>query len=235
MATLNGTVVLVTGGSQGIGQAIAAALAEAGATVAAGSRRAPVAAPETPCPAGRVTPIALDVRDEASVRHAFGWLEGAAGQVDVLVNNAGLGLFKPLVDTTLAEWNDVLTTNLTGAFLCAREAFTRMAARGGGRIVNIGSVVDHHMLPMNGAYGASKMGLRALTEALNLEGAATGIRATLLSVGAVTTKIWDAHPQLSGAEGLTPADVARVVVDLVAQPAHVRMDEIRLMPPKGIL
>jgi NAD(P)-dependent dehydrogenase (short-subunit alcohol dehydrogenase family) len=131
--------------------------------------------------------MTLDVRDEASVTHCFQALYKQYGRLDVLINNAGIGVFRPFEDISLAEWDDVLRTNLTGAFLCCRAAFPLLRNTGGGRIINIGSVADRVPLAGNAAYGASKFGLRGLSQILSEEGKDDRIRVTHLSLGAVYT------------------------------------------------
>lgn len=233
MGELRGKTVLITGGARGIGQAIARLLAEHGAAVIATSRGAAVEAlkPEF----GKTVLTGLDVTSERSVADLFKRVDHACPRLDVLVNNAGIGIFKPLAETSLEEWNQTLNTNVTGVFLCSREAFLRMKRSGGGRILNIGSVADHHALAGNGAYGASKHGVRALTEILNEEGKAHAIRASLISPGAVRTEIWQGREGFDPSEMLAPQDVAESVLDIVRRPLHVRIDEVRIVPPKGIL
>ncbi|WP_426732664.1 SDR family oxidoreductase [Myxococcus faecalis] len=176
----------------------------------------------------------VDVTDEASVRSLFD-KASANGPLHLLVNCSGFGAFTPIEETSLADWRRSLDVNLTGAFLCAREAFKRMKAHGGGRIVHIGSVSDHLTLPMNGAYAASKHGLRGLTGVLNAEGKDHAIRATLLSLGAVYTAFWKTRPEFSPADMLSVDDVAESIWEIARKPLHIRVDELRLVPSKGVL
>ncbi|MCY0997488.1 SDR family NAD(P)-dependent oxidoreductase [Myxococcus sp. MISCRS1] len=176
----------------------------------------------------------VDVTDEASVRSLFD-KASANGSLHLLVNCSGFGAFTPIEETSLADWRKSLDVNLTGAFLCAREAFKRMKAHGGGRIVHIGSVSDHLTLPMNGAYAASKHGLRGLTGVLNAEGKDHAIRATLLSLGAVYTAFWKTRPEFSPADMLSVDDVAESIWEIARKPLHIRVDELRLVPSKGVL
>lgn len=224
-------VILVTGGTRGIGRAIAAEAASAGACVVVTSRR-PAGKP-TPGPG--VTCIELDVTSEDSVRDAFAGVLKRHGRLDGLVNNAGVGVFKPIGELTLAEWERIVATDLTGAFLCCREAFRAMEPAGGGRIVNIGSVADYVPLPGNAAYGSAKAGLRALSAILNEEGKAKGIRVTHVSLGAVHTDIWEERPGFSAADMLPLEEVGRQIAQLLRLPLAVRIDEIKLLPPKGVL
>ncbi|MFP2932167.1 SDR family oxidoreductase [Pyxidicoccus sp. 3LG] len=176
----------------------------------------------------------VDVTDEASVKSLFDRAD-ASGPLSLLVNCSGFGSFTPIEETSLQDWRKTLDVNLTGTFLCAREAFKRMKAHGGGRIIHIGSVSDHLTLPMNGSYAASKHGVRGLTGVLNEEGKAHAIRATLLSLGAVYTAFWKSRPEFSPADMLSVDDVAECIWEIARKPLHIRVDELRLVPPKGVL
>jgi NAD(P)-dependent dehydrogenase (short-subunit alcohol dehydrogenase family) len=230
---LEGKVAVVTGGGRGLGAATAAALAADGAVVVSGQRDAQ-AFPDH-APAGQVTPAPLDVRSEESVDALFTWVASAAGGLDLLVANAGVGVWKPLVDLAIDEWRAVLGTNLTGAFLCVRAAFRLMIPRGGGRMILVGSVADRVALPANGAYGASKYGLRGLSGVINEEGKPARVSSTLLSLGATRTGIWGERPAFDLEDMLDPAEVAQVVADLCARPLELRIDEVQVMPRKGVL
>ncbi|WP_225412655.1 SDR family oxidoreductase [Stigmatella hybrida] len=217
---------LVVGGTGDIGSAVVHKLrAEGVHTVCAA-----MDVPEDTAEALRV-----DITDEASVTALFEKVAQALGPLGVLINCAGIGVFSPVEETPLSEWRRTLEVNLTGAFLCAREAFKRMKAHGGGRILHIGSVSDHLTLPMNAAYAASKHGLRGLTGVLNEEGKAHGVRATLVSLGAVYTSLWHARPEFSPADMLPLEEVAQCLWEIARKPLNVRVDEIRLLPSKGVL
>jgi 3-oxoacyl-[acyl-carrier protein] reductase len=233
MAALENLVVVVTGASRGIGQAVAAASAQAGATVLAAARSFRDFSGR-PAP-GTVTTAPLDVTDEASVSTLFSWLDDAVGKIDVLVNNAGTAVWKPIDELTLTEWRTVVDTNLTGSFLCSREALKRMKRTGGGRIVTIGSVADRVALPDCGAYGAAKFGARGLSQVITEEGKAFRVFGTLVSLGAVATDLWKDREGFNPRDMLSTGDVADCVVDIARRPLSVRIDEVQLGPPKGIL
>ena len=152
---------LVVGGTGDIGRAVLSRFRAGGLRVLGASNEVPVDTADL---------LRVDLRDEASVISLFERAERVLGPVQVLVNCAGIGRFAPLEETSVEDWRETLEVNLTGAFLCAREAFKRMKASGGGRILQIGSVSDHLTLPMNAAYAASKHGVRALTGVVNEEG-----------------------------------------------------------------
>ncbi len=226
---LAGKHVLVTGGTRGIGLAIAQRCAAEGAAVLATGRMAP--AQEPAWSQASVTHTRLDVRDEAAVDALFARL----GTLDVLVNNAGAAVFKPFAELSLGDWRDVVDTNLTGAFLCSRAAVRAMVPRGGGRLIHIGSVADHLALPGNGAYGTSKAGLRMLSGVLNAELWEKGVRSSLVSIGAVNTGMIAGRHAVDPAKLLSPADVAEQVVAIAAQRLEVRIDEVRVLPSREVL
>lgn len=227
-------VVLITGGARGLGRYMADAMAREGAAVIVTSRQAQQEAPLEPR-FGEVQEAYLEITDEASVTSLFAKIDAAFQRLDVLVNNAGIGVFKPVADTTLDEWNRIFATNVTGLFLCSREAFTRMKAQGGGRIINIASVSGYIPIEENGVYGASKYAVRGFSKILNEEGKHHNVRVSIVSPGAVYTDIWEGREGFSPADMLQPEDVADTVLDIARRPLHVRIDEVKILPPKGVL
>ncbi|MCP3063774.1 SDR family oxidoreductase [Myxococcus sp. K38C18041901] len=216
---------IVVGGTGTIGAAVIQRLRAEGLRVVCASVDVTRESPES---------LRVDVTDEDSVRSLFDKASEAA-PLHLLVNCSGFGAFTPIEETSLEDWRRSLEVNLTGAFLCAREAFKRMKAHGGGRIIHIGSVSDHLTLSLNGAYAASKHGLRGLTGVLNEEGKDHAIRATLLSLGAVYTAFWRTRPEFSPSDMLSVEDVAESIWEITRKPLHVRVDELRLVPSKGVL
>jgi 2-deoxy-D-gluconate 3-dehydrogenase len=189
---LDGRVALITGASRGLGRAMALALAEAGADVAlvARSRDAleDTAAAVTAL-GRRAVPLPADVTVEAEVQAAVGRAIEACGAVDILVNNSGAAIVKPLVETTPAEWRKVLETNLTGAFHCCRAVGPGMIARRRGKVVNVASILGTRGLPGYAAYSASKGGLLALTRALAVEWARHNIQVNAIAPGWFVTSM----------------------------------------------
>lgn len=190
---LDGRCALVTGASRGLGRHFALTLARAGASVVVAARREePLqeAVAEVAAAGGRAIAVRLDVTDPASVAGAFREAETRCGPVAIVVNNAGLAVMKPLLDQEEADWDQVVDTNLKGAWLVAQEAAGRMVARGeGGTIVNIASILGIRPAGMIPAYCASKAGLLQLTRAMALELARHGIRVNALAPGYVETAI----------------------------------------------
>lgn len=146
---LKNKIVLVTGGQTGIGRAIADTALSRGAVVVAASRRGPELSKTTPATPDRLNFARLDVTEPESVLALFEWMDRHFGTLDALVNNAGMGVFKPVDEIEIDEWRAVFDTNVTGAFLCTKQAYKRMKDNGGGRIVFIGSVADYTALPGN--------------------------------------------------------------------------------------
>jgi NAD(P)-dependent dehydrogenase (short-subunit alcohol dehydrogenase family) len=188
-----GHVALVTGGGRGIGEAASRLLARQGAAVALAARtedEVVFVAEEVQAQGGSALPLVVDVADEDSVASGFERARTELGPVDILVNNAGTpGVPLPVAATQVAQWRHVFEVNVTGAFLCAREALPQMAAGNWGRIVNVSSAAARHPLAGMAAYGASKAALDQLTRVLALEGAPYNIVTTGVYPGVVDTRM----------------------------------------------
>ena len=184
MGNDTGRVAVVTGGLTGIGLATAQALHAAGHRVAIGTRRG--ASPEARAIVAREIGKSailhpLDVRNEASVERFLAQVRAALGEVDILVNAAGITIHQTLGGHSLSDWQDVLDTNLTGPFLTMRACLPAMIARGWGRIVNIASTAAHTAVADHPAYCASKAGVLGLSRAAALEGAPHGVTCVTVS------------------------------------------------------
>lgn len=190
---LNGRVALVTGGGRGLGQVMATALAQAGADVALTSRAADgcaeVAAAMAASTGRRVLPFSLDVTKPADIPRLVAEVEAALGPIDILINNAGVNIRGAAADLTEADWDTVVDTNLKGPFLVARAVGPSMAARGWGRIINLGSTMGHVALPGRAPYCSSKAGIINLTRVLALEWAGTGVTVNALCPGVFGTEM----------------------------------------------
>jgi NAD(P)-dependent dehydrogenase (short-subunit alcohol dehydrogenase family) len=189
---LDGKVALVTGASRGLGRAMALALAEAGADVALVARSRDDLDDVATAVSGlgrRALALPADVVVEAEVQAAVQRVLDAYGAIDVLVNNSGVALVKPLIETSGAEWRRVLETNLTGAFNCCRTVGPAMIARGRGKVVNVASVLGAQGLPGYAAYSASKGGLLALTRALAVEWARHNVQVNAIAPGWFVTSM----------------------------------------------
>jgi 3-hydroxybutyrate dehydrogenase len=188
-----GRVALVTGGGRGIGAATTRLLARQGAAVALAARteeEVVSVAAQIGARGGKALPLVVDVTDDASVASGFERVHSELGPVTILVNNAGTpGVPLPVAATKPASWRRVLEVNVTGAFLCAREALPQMAAANWGRIVNISSAAARHPVAGMAAYSASKAALDQLTRVLALEGEPFNIVATGVYPGVVDTRM----------------------------------------------
>jgi len=236
---LKGQVALVTGAASGIGAGVARALGAAGASVAINYVTNPGAAEavagEVRALGGKAIPLKADVSNEAEVREMFRALFETWGTIDILVNNAGLQKDSAFTDMTLAQWNTVIGVNLTGMFLCAREAAREMIRRGiradvsraTGKIICMSSV--HEVIPWAGHvnYAASKGGVHAFMQSLAQELAPRRIRVNSIAPGAIKTPInrsaWETPQALAGLLTLIPygriglpEDIGKVTVFLAS-------------------
>ena len=217
---LAGRLAVVTGASRGIGAATAEALADAGAGVVLAARDGEAlkrVAQTIRDRGGEARAVPTDVSSDTDVQALFAAVEGPLA---ALVCAAAVLTSAPFEQTTSEMWEQTLAVNLTGAFLCCRAAFSAMRAAGEGRIVNIASlsgVYATEKFPGLAAYNVSKYGVIGLTEAIAVEGKPLGISAICVSPGAVDTEMLRrANPELR--PGLTPADVAQLIVALLDSP-----------------
>ena len=237
MGHLSGKAAIVTGGSRGIGLAIARALAGQGAHVAITGRteeRINASVKELQAAArdgATVTGLCADVRNYHDVDRLMNHVEERFGGLDILVNNAGIGLFRAAADMTVEEWHSIIDTNLTGVFHCCHAALPRLRARGGGWIINISSLAGKNAFVGGSAYCASKSGLNAFSEALMQEVRYDGIRVAYVMPGSVQTEFGDRAAQ-KGDWALTPEDVAQVVVDLLGHPARSLPSRVEIRPAR---
>jgi NAD(P)-dependent dehydrogenase (short-subunit alcohol dehydrogenase family) len=231
-------VALVTGGTRGIGFAIAEALVRSGYTVgmtgttATSVQDATTALGERTRAPDRIVGLVCDVRDAAQVTGVVHELTTHAGGLDVLVNNAGVGVGVPIADLSDDEWDRILGTNLSGAFHCCRAAIPHLRARGGGWIVNISSLSSIGPFAGGAAYCASKAGLNAFSDALMQELRGENIRVTLVLPGSVATGFSGRAPGDGGDWRLQPADVAEVVIDLLAHPSRSLPSRVEIRPTR---
>lgn len=238
-------VAVVTGGGSGIGRLVAQEFCRAGYRVVVTGRRQD-ALEETlaQCsPPGSALAITADVRDEASVQALFGQVQEAFGRVDVLFNNAGvMGSPTPFADLDLATWNTVVDTNLTGAFLCAREACRMMRDQQpqGGRIINNGSLSAHVPRPRSAAYTAAKHAMSGLTKAIALEGRAYNVACSQIDIGNADTEMaaglktgaWQADGHQAPEPTMDPQHAASAVLYIASLPPEANVHSLVVMATK---
>lgn len=234
MKSLEGKVAVVTGASRGIGPAIAEALAGAGASVVLAARNADElmkVSERITERGGTVLVVPTDVSIEEQVVGLIAHTLEDFGRLDIFVNNAGVGVFGPLVESTTEQWDWVVDITLKGAYLCAREAVKAMLPRGGGLLINIGSDLSYRVSENCGVYGTAKYGVGALTQTVNLEYRTRGIRCTGIYPGMIDT--YFASSEMGAEfkrEWLKAEDLAAAVLYVATQPDYVRIDEIRMHP-----
>jgi 3-oxoacyl-[acyl-carrier protein] reductase len=238
---LAGRVALVTGGSRGIGLAIADALLDADASVvitgrdeeqleSAGKRLS-----ERDVSRGkRIHAIAADVRNADAASAAVDGAVRHFGGLDVLVNNAGVGIFRSVAETDARSWHDVIDTNLSGIFFCCHAAIPHLKSRGGGWIINISSLAGKNPFPSGAAYCASKAAVNAFSEALMQEVRHDNIRVSYVMPGSVATGFAGGQAPGGPADDwkLSPEDVAEVVIDLIRHPARSLPSRVELRPSR---
>lgn len=233
--SLKNKVCLVTGGTRGIGRAIAKILLLDGADVAiCGQRQESVdravaeLAAET---AGKVRGKAADVRNDEQVAELFRFVDAELGSLDALVNNAGVGVFKSVGELSIDEWKRTMETNLYGAFYCSREALFRFGTKGGGYIVNIGSMAGANAFAGGAAYNASKFGLTGFTEAMMQDVRSENVRVSYIMPGSVATE-FGGHTADGADWKIWPQDVAEIVRMVLTLPARTLVSRVEVRPAK---
>ncbi|HEX8249374.1 MAG TPA: SDR family oxidoreductase [Pyrinomonadaceae bacterium] len=230
---LDGKIAVVTGGTKGIGRAVAESLLKAGAGVFVCARDKSVLKQtlEQLSALGKADGEVCDVRSEAQVKMMFDEARRVFGGVDILVNNAGVGVFGKTVDEIEPdEFRWVLETNLFGVFYACHYAIPLMRERGGGYIINISSLAGQNAHPKMAAYNASKFGLNGFTEAMMQEVRHDNIKVSLICPGSVNTEFGGGEVSPENAWQLQPADIARAVLDLLNHDARSLPSKIEIRP-----
>jgi 3-oxoacyl-[acyl-carrier protein] reductase len=229
---LTNKIAIVTGGSRGIGRAIAESLVTAGARVIITARHedeiAQTVSQLNTLGPGVASGQVCDVRDYSQVKSVFANLEG----LDILINNAGIGIFASVESTTVEDFRAVLETNVFGVFYCCHEAIPLMKKRGGGYIINISSLAGTNAHPEMAAYNASKFGLNGFSEALMQEVRHDGIKVSYIMPGSVNTEFGGDEPSNEKSWQLQPSDIAQVVMDLLEHPQRSLPSRVEIRPSR---
>jgi NAD(P)-dependent dehydrogenase (short-subunit alcohol dehydrogenase family) len=231
---LSGGGAIVTGAGRGVGRSIALALAGVGldvALVARSREELERVAQQIQAAGGRAIATPADVTDEQQVEAAVAAAVAAFGRLDVLVNNAGIGLYGPIKSYSLADWQRTLATNLTGPFLMSRAVLPHLEQQGGGYIIAIGSGASLQGYGNLAAYAASKFGLRGFMQSLAQE--APNVKVCTILPGSVMTDFGPrstAEKTASGQKYLAPEDVAQAVLFLLSQSERAWTQEMQLWP-----
>ena len=236
MGQLDGKVTILTGAGTGIGKGIARAFAREGSHLVLASRnkanldetQAEIANSGT-----KSFVVPTDVTSESDVKTLFERTMQEFGRVDILINNSGVFDGGPIEDLSLEAWQKVLAVNLTGPFLCAREAMRIMKKQGGGRIINIGSISAQMCRPNSSPYNTTKHGLVGLTKSIALEGRDYNVVCSALHPGNVLTERRAASTDQKDAEPMMTVDeLALTAVTMAALPLHVNVLEAIVLPTK---
>lgn len=240
MSQLAGKVVAITGGGTGIGAGIARGLAEAGCKVTVGGRRLePLQNLAASCSGEHaVRAHAIDVADTASIETFFAYVRENVGDIDILINSAGINIQKRTAAEMVPEdWERVMNINASGAYHCIRQVLPAMRERKDGLVINISSVAGKRAITLGGvAYCASKFAMTALGTAISNEVRDEGVRITNVYPGEVNTPILDNRPNPVSQEHkdsiLQPEDIASVIVSICALPPRANVPEIVIKPTK---
>ncbi len=235
MKSLNGKIILVTGGAQGLGKAISITLAEAGATVIIGDiqeeKAKQVISDINHDNSIRAAFLKLDLSDEKNVEEVTGSIKSQYGRLDVLINNAGIDFTKSILDLSVSEWDCVMNINLRGSFLTSKFALAIMAEQKSGYIINVISTASLRAWSEASAYHASKWGLRGFTQALFTEARRFNVKTTGLIAGGMKTPfLLDRFPDIDLATLQDPLNVAQKISYILQDDTDTVVPEILVMP-----
>src|SRR6266403_497051 len=229
---LKGKTAIVTGGTKGIGRAIAEALLREGLSVCIAARDQDQIDKAVSELGDNAYGFACDVRDYEQVEGLFTYTIMELGGLDILVNNAGIGIFQTVEETSAEDFRAVLETNIFGVFYCCHEAIPQMKKRGGGYIINISSLAGANPHPRMAAYNASKFGLNGFSEALMQEVRHDNIKVSYIMPGSVNTEFGDDAPSEAQSWQLQGEDIAYVTLGLLKQNDRALQSRIEIRPSK---
>ena len=233
---LQGKTAIVTGGTKGIGRGIAEALLRVGVNVCLSARHEAeierTVVELNSIGEGRAVGFVCDVRNHDQVRSLLENANNTFGGIDILVNNAGIGIFNSVENMSVEDFRATLETNLFGVFYCCHEAIPLMKKSGGGYIINISSLAGTNAHPQMAAYNASKFGLNGFSEALMQEVRHDGIKVSYIMPGSVNTDFGGDETSDAKSWQLQPADIARVVLDLLHHDDRSLPSRVEIRPSK---
>lgn len=234
MSNVNGKVILVTGGGQGLGAAICRVLAKNGATVIAGDIKKDnidKLVTEIQQNNGKAEAVLLDVTDSNNVQNVVQQLVDKYGHIDAVVNNAGVDYTKSIEEFSYSEWNHVINVNLSGPFNVSKAVYPFMKKQHKGHIVNIASTAAKRAWPNAAAYHASKWGLLGFSHALHTEARQEGIKVTALVAGGMQTPfLLERFPDLDRNLLQDPQNVAETILYVLCQPDETVIPEVTVLP-----
>jgi 3-oxoacyl-[acyl-carrier protein] reductase len=232
---LSGKVAVVTGGTRGIGRAVAERLLQEGASVAICGRASQsveqAVVEMAKISGGKVFGEAADVSNPGEVRRFFQSVDAQFGCLHILINNAGMGIFRRVAELSVEDWHRMIDLNLSGVFYCCREALPRFNNCGGGYIVNISSLAGKNAFSGGAGYNASKFGLNGFSEALMLDHRYDNVRVSYIMPGSVDTAFSSAESAHADWK-IAPQDVAEVVLALLRMPERTLVSRVEMRPLK---
>lgn len=234
---LHGKRAIVTGASKGIGLAVAHALLQQGADVLICARNedslnAALSELKAAAPQRKVIGRRTDVSQSQQVAELFTAADRELGGLDILINNAGSGTFKPVADLSVEEWDRTIATNLSGAFYCSREAVLRFRTMQYGAIINISSLAGKNPFAGGSAYNASKFGLNGFSEAMMLDHRNDGIRVSAILPGSVDTHFGGQPGGQRSDWKIAPEDIAAIVLDVLRMPERTLISRVEVRPSR---
>ena len=232
--SLTGKTAIVTGASRGIGKEIALTLGKAGMNIVLAARNKAdleQLTQELTALGAKSLAVATDISQEAAVNELFNQAVATFGQVDVAINNAGMGVFKPVEELSVSEWDNMMEVNVRGTFLLTKAAIPHMKERKSGTIINVASDVSKRTFANGSAYCASKYAQHAFAEAVRKEVVQEGIKVSTIYPGLVDTYFGETEQGTDEKQAwLKPKDIANAVAYILQAPDYVVIDELTLHP-----